>query len=102
MLLESLGHESCVAHDAEQALNMAVLFRPDMVLLDIGLPGVDGYEVARRLRALPGGIPLHIVAVTGYGRDIDGEQSRAAGVDQHLLKPVRESELSRLLSQAVP
>ena len=101
MFLESLGHETCVAHDGEQALNMATLFRPDMVLLDIGMPGIDGYEVARRLRSLPQGIPLRIVAVTGYGRDIDRQQSREAGVDEHLVKPVSEVELARVLGEAV-
>jgi len=68
-----------------------------MVLLDIGMPGVDGYEVARRLRALPQGILLRIVAVTGYGRDVDRQHSRDAGVDEHLVKPVSESELARVL-----
>ena len=98
MFLDSLGHETCVAHDAEQALNMALVFRPDMVLLDIGMPGVDGYELARRLRALPQGILLRIVAVTGYARDVDRQHSREAGVDEHLVKPVSESELARVLN----
>ena len=102
LFLESLGHETCVAHDGERALNMAIRFRPDMVLLDIGMPGVDGYELARRLRALPQPVPLHIVAVTGYGRDIDRQQSREAGVDEHLVKPVSENELARVLGEAAP
>jgi CheY-like chemotaxis protein len=100
MFLETLGHETCVAHDGEQAVSMAILFRPDMVLLDIGMPGVDGYEVARRLRALPQGIPLRIVAVTGYGREIDRQRSHEAGVDEHLVKPVSEVELARVLGEA--
>ena len=76
---ESLGHETCVALDAEQALNMAILFRPDMVLLDIGMPRVDGYEVARRLRSLPERTPLHIVAVTIHAGGRTVEASIADG-----------------------
>jgi CheY-like chemotaxis protein len=79
---------------------MAPEFHPDVVLLDIGLPGIDGYEVARRLRGqadLPG---LLIIAVTGYGQESDRQRAREAGFDQHLVKPVDLEILRRLLAAA--
>ena len=66
---------------------MAEAFRPEVVLLDIGLPGMNGYEVARRLRAEPNGEDLLIVALTGYGQEEDRRRSKEAGFDEHLLKP---------------
>jgi PAS domain S-box-containing protein len=99
LLLESLGHATCVAGDGAQALKMASEFRPDVVLLDIGMPGIDGYEVARRLRALKRDVPLRIVAVTGWGQDADRERSREAGFDLHLVKPVEVNDLARVLSE---
>jgi signal transduction histidine kinase/ActR/RegA family two-component response regulator len=97
LLLGSLGHETAVAHDGVQALKLAVEFRPDLVLLDIGMPGMDGYEVARRLRALRSKAPLRIVAVTGWGQESDRQRSREAGFDLHLVKPVDAASLARAL-----
>jgi PAS domain S-box-containing protein len=88
LLLKSLGHETCVVHDGLQALRMTVEFRPDVVLLDIGMPGLDGYEVARRLRALKRERRLRIIAITGWGQEADRMKSREAGFDVHLVKPV--------------
>lgn len=99
LLLKSLGHETCVAYDGAQALTMAVDFRPDIVLLDIGMPGLDGYEVARRLRALRKDPPLRIVAVTGWGQETDRQKSQEAGFDVHLVKPVDANELARVLGE---
>ena len=98
MLLRSLGHEARVAHDGLAALRVAEEFQPDVVLLDIGMPGLDGYEVARRLRTLARERPLRIVAVTGWGQDADRQRSREAGFDLHLVKPVDASELARALN----
>ena len=97
LLLKSLGHETCAVYDGVQALRMAVEFRPDVVLLDIGMPGLDGYEVARRLRALKREQPLRIIAVTGWGQDDDRTRSREAGFDVHLVKPVDPGVLTNVI-----
>jgi two-component system CheB/CheR fusion protein len=96
-LLEDDGHEVRTAADGPTALAQANDFFPDVVLLDIGLPGMDGYEVARRLRDLPGGANAVIVAVSGYGQAEDRIRSRAAGFDEHLLKPVAPGPLLALV-----
>jgi len=88
-LLNKIGkHEVQVAYDGETGLTIAEKFRPDLVLLDIGLPGIDGYEVAKRLRRLPEGDRPLVAAVTGYGQEEDRRRSREAGFDEHLLKPI--------------
>jgi PAS domain S-box-containing protein len=99
MLLRSLGHETRVAHGGMDALELAVQFQPEVVLLDIGMPGISGYEVARRLRTIERDRPLCIVAVTGWGQDADRQRSREAGFDLHLVKPVDLSELARVLEE---
>jgi CheY-like chemotaxis protein len=98
MLLRSLGHETRVAHDGIEALRVAAEFHPDIALLDIGMPGLDGYEVARRLRALARERPLRIVAITGWGQDADRLRSREAGFDLHLVKPVDAQDLAQALN----
>jgi two-component system, sensor histidine kinase len=86
-LLKEMGHEVCVAHDADEALERAAEFQPDFAFLDIGLPVVDGYELARRLRALlPSDIPL--VAISGWGQEEDRRRAREAGFAWYLVKPV--------------
>jgi PAS domain S-box-containing protein len=102
LLLKSLGHETCAVHDGLQALRMTVEFRPDVVLLDIGMPGLDGYEVARRLRALKRERPLRIIAVTGWGQEADRTRSREAGFDVHLVKPVDPTLLTSVLGNNGP
>jgi signal transduction histidine kinase len=97
LLLRLAGHEARVAHDGPGALKEAEAFPPDAVLLDIGLPGMDGYEVARRLRRLEGARSATLVAVTGYGQDDDLRRSKEAGFDHHLIKPVDPSTLYDLL-----
>ncbi len=99
VLVKSLGHETCVVHDGVAALKMAVEFRPDVVLLDVGMPGLDGYEVARRLNALKPERAFRIVALTGWGQEADRTKSREAGFDLHLLKPVNVDELVQALSE---
>ena len=99
ILLKSLGHETSVAHNGIEALQVASDFKPDVILLDIGLPGLDGYEVARRLRALKSERPCRIVAVTGWGQDADKRKSEEAGFDMHLVKPVAVDDLEKALTQ---
>jgi DNA-binding response OmpR family regulator len=95
LLLELHGHEVRTAFAGPAALEAASTFLPEIVLLDIGLPGMDGYEVARRLRVEHDGCRL--IALTGYGREDDRERSREAGFDHHLVKPVDLAELTRVL-----
>jgi PAS domain S-box-containing protein len=101
MALETFGYEVQVAHDGPTALALAAEFRPDIVLLDIGLPVMDGYEVARRLRAEPFGAHVRIIAVTGYGQESDRRRSREAGFVDHMVKPVDLAALRRILSEQV-
>jgi two-component system, OmpR family, response regulator len=97
LLLELDGHEVHIAGDGAAGLAAAEALNPDAVLLDIALPGIDGYEVARRLKARPGTNSPLLIAVTGYGRDVDRAQSAAAGIDLHLVKPVEPELLQKLL-----
>ncbi len=88
MILSLEGHETLAIASAEEALEQCTRFKPDVILLDIGLPGIDGYELARRLRAQPGSAHLRLIAVTGYGREEDRLRAQRAGFDDHLVKPV--------------
>jgi CheY-like chemotaxis protein len=97
MLLELWGYEVVCAFDGRAALETAAKYRPDAVFLDIGLPGMDGYEIAERLRELPEGPRAVLVAITGYGQDEDRRRSREAGIDHHLVKPVAPETLHKLL-----
>jgi CheY-like chemotaxis protein len=97
MLFELWGHEVLCAYDGRAALEAAVKYRPDAVFLDIGLPGMDGYEIAERFRELPGSNGTVLVAITGYGQDEDRRRSREAGIDHHLVKPVAPETLHKLL-----
>ena len=96
-LLEIWGQQVRVAHDGAAGLEAARQFQPDLILLDIGLPGIDGYEVARRLRQDPETREMTLVALTGYGQDEDRSQAYAVGFDQHLVKPVAPDILRELL-----
>ena len=89
------GHTVQVAHDGPSALALAADFEPEVVILDIGMPGMDGYEVARRFRARPESQQTRLVALSGWGQEKDRERSRAAGFDHHLVKPVDLELLSR-------
>ena len=97
-LLEIWGHEAHACHDGPTALKAVARLRPDTVLLDIGLPGMDGYEVARRLRADADSPVRLLAALTGYGQEQDRERSAAAGFDIHLTKPVDPARLRALLA----
>ncbi|MCW5889742.1 MAG: response regulator [bacterium] len=97
MLLELLGHQVRVASDGPSALAQLAASLPDVVVLDIGLPGMDGYEVAQRIRADARTRHLPIVALTGYGRTEDATRAAASGIDRHLVKPVDPDALHALL-----
>jgi PAS domain S-box-containing protein len=97
-LLEEVGHETHKAHDGIEAIAAAERVHPDAVLLDIGLPKLNGYEVCRRIREQPWGKKLMIVALTGWGQDEDRQRSQEAGFDMHLVKPVDHELLIRLLA----
>jgi CheY-like chemotaxis protein len=97
-LLELYGHEVQIARDGLQALAAALRWRPEFILLDLGLPGIDGYEVACQLRQDMACQKMVLIAVTGYGQPADRERSRAAGIDHHLLKPVNWDVLRSLQS----
>jgi CheY-like chemotaxis protein len=101
-LLEEDGHEVTSAGDGPAAIEEARRSRPEVVLLDIGLPGMDGYEVARVLRTEPGCRGALIVAVSGYGQADDRARSRLAGFDQHLLKPVSPERLLEVVRESMP
>lgn len=97
-LLQLMGQEVRVARDGESALQLARDFQPDVIFLDIGLPGMNGYEVARALREFPETHNCLIVAVSGYGQDADRRQSREAGFDKHLVKPAALRDLRDILN----
>jgi CheY-like chemotaxis protein len=88
MLLSGKGHDTRTALDGDAALTVAEAFQPHVGLLDLNLPGMSGYELATRLRAMPGLTTMRLVAVTGHGSDAHRAKARAAGFDEHLLKPV--------------
>jgi two-component system CheB/CheR fusion protein len=98
MLLEAMGHRVRVALNGETALQAAAEFNPEVALIDIGLPGMNGYELARRLREQPRLKNMLLIAQTGWGREEDRQSSRDAGFDHHLAKPIDHQELFRLLA----
>ena len=95
LLLRKWGHEVNMAYDGHEAVTAAETHKPDLILLDIGLPGRDGYEVARLIRSQPALAGTTIVALTGYGTEKDRQQSRAAGFDEHIIKPVDFDSVAR-------
>jgi CheY-like chemotaxis protein len=96
-LLRLLGHEVRVLHDGAETLTVSETFRPEMILLDIGLPGLDGLEVARRLRADARFDSVVVAALTGYGSPEDRQQSHDVGFNAHFVKPVDLETLKRML-----
>ena len=97
-MLRLAGHEVRIAYDGQQAIDMAEVFRPALALIDIGMPRLNGYETARRLRAKPYGEAMMLIALTGWGQPDDRNRSLAAGFDHHVVKPVDPSMLERLLA----
>lgn len=98
-LLRLFGHEVGVALDGEQALELAPGLKPDVVLLDLGMPRMDGHEVARRMRAAPWGASMKIVALSGFGDGADRARSLEAGCNDHLVKPVSPADLESVLAE---
>jgi CheY-like chemotaxis protein len=101
MFVSTLGGESRVAYSGENGLSLVANFRPDVVLLDIGMPGLDGYETCRRIRKALGESVV-VVAMTGWGQERDKQQARNAGFDAHLTKPVDPTVLRKLLADVRP
>jgi CheY-like chemotaxis protein len=101
-LLRLSGYEVRTAGDGASALRVAAAFLPEYCLLDVGLPGMDGYELAAAMRALPEAAHAMLVAVTGYGRDEDVRQALAAGFDHHMVKPIDLAALRALLERPRP
>jgi PAS domain S-box-containing protein len=100
-LLQLAGHQVATAHDGREAVEVAASFLPDVVMLDIGMPGMNGYEAARLIREEPWSDDVVLIAITGWGQEGDKQQARAAGFDHHLTKPVDMPDLEALLA-AVP
>lgn len=98
LLLEALGHEARIAHNGVQALGIAVEFQPDAMIIDIGMPGLDGHDLARRIRAEDWGKELLLIAASGWGQDEDKQKSLEAGFNMHLVKPVELQTLEGLLA----
>jgi CheY-like chemotaxis protein len=101
-LVEVWGYAAAVAFDPVEALQRARNFHPELVILDIGLPVMDGYELAERLRGIPGLEKVSIAAATGYGQDADRARAERAGIDAHLVKPVDGDRLRQVLGELLP
>ena len=99
LLLKIAGNETQTAHDGQQAIETAAEFQPDLILLDIGLPKLNGFEACRRIREQPWGKNIVLVALTGWDLDEEHRQSRDAGFDHHLVKPVEFDDLRALLHE---
>ena len=102
LLLECYGYEVTVPYSGDDGVRAAAQCQPDVVLCDMGLPGLDGYGVARRLRDNPATGTARLIAVTAYGQDEDRRRSHEAGFDHHLVKPVDPDALQRLLTWPGP
>ena len=100
MLCELSGHEVHTAYDGLEAVKAAAQFQPDVILLDIGLPGLNGYEVARRIRCQSRDKEMMLVALTGWGQEEDRDRTKEAGFDAHLVKPVDFDVLTKLLAKS--
>lgn len=98
MMLSMMGHETRTAHDGEAAVVTAEAFRPQVVLLDIGLPKLNGYEVAQRIRQQDWGASMFLVAITGWGQEEDRRRSEDVGMNLHMVKPVEPGALDRVLA----
>jgi CheY-like chemotaxis protein len=99
MLLELMQNEVRTAQDGIEAVEQAEAFRPDLILMDVGMPRLNGLEATRQIRAQPWGKNRTIIALTGWGQEGDKESSRAAGCDGHLVKPVNFTDLQKLLRE---
>jgi CheY-like chemotaxis protein len=101
-MLNLLGYDVSTAHDGIHALEQAEKFRPEVVLMDVGMPVLNGYEATRRIREQTWGRRMVIIALTGWGQEGDGTQSKEAGCDGHLVKPVSLTDLEKMLALPMP
>ncbi len=99
MMLQLLGNEVRTAHDGVEAVEAAEQFRPEVILMDVGMPRLNGYEATRRIREQPWGHDMAVIALTGWGQDGDRAKSKEAGCDGHLVKPVNLPDLEKLLAE---
>jgi len=99
MMLELLGNEVAMAHDGVEAVEKAGELRPEVILMDVGMPRLNGLDAARRIREQPWGRRMTIIALTGWGQEADRERSREAGCDGHLVKPVSLPDIERVLAE---
>jgi CheY-like chemotaxis protein len=99
-MLQIMGNDVRVAHDGLAAIEAAEDFRPQVILLDIGMPKLDGYDACRRIRKKPWGKSTVLIALTGWGQEEDRRRTSAAGFDYHLVKPVESSTLLKVLEEA--
>ncbi len=99
MMLKLMGNDAKTAHDGFEALEVAAVFRPDLILLDIGMPRLNGHETAKRIREQPWDKRVVLVALTGWGQEEDRRMSDEAGFDAHLVKPIEPSALEMLLAR---
>jgi CheY-like chemotaxis protein len=99
MLLQAWGHRTFTAHDGASGLALVMSQTPDAVLMDLGMPRIDGFELARRIRELPGGQAVKLIAMSGWGQPADRERALAAGIDEHLVKPVDPVRLREVLDR---
>lgn len=102
LMLQMSGHETLTAYDGEEAVASAESFRPEAVLLDIGMPKMNGYDAARAIRGQPWGQDVLLFAITGWGQEEDRRRSREAGFNAHLVKPVEITQLMQLLETPPP
>ena len=100
MLLDTLGHDARGATSGTRALEVAAAHDPQLVICDIGMPDLSGYEVARELRRRAAGKPMHLVAISGWAANADRVEALAAGFDQHFLKPATEAVIREILAAA--
>ncbi|MGH7819543.1 MAG: response regulator, partial [Candidatus Binatia bacterium] len=102
LLLEVSGHRVDVAQNGFDGLEMALTNHPEVAIVDIGIPGIDGYQVAREIRAADGGHHVYLVALTGYGQPIDRRRALESGFNEHMVKPVERERLIRMLAGIQP
>jgi CheY-like chemotaxis protein len=98
MMLKLMGNETRTAHDGQEAIDVAAAFRPDLILLDIGMPRLNGYDTAKQIRQQSWGKTIVLVALTGWGQDEDRRKSDEAGFDSHMVKPIEPAALEKLLA----
>jgi PAS domain S-box-containing protein len=102
LILKKYGHVVEVAHDGQHAVDMAASFKPDVILMDIGMPRMNGYEACAAIRGTEHGKRIHIIAVSGWGQEEDRRKSHAAGFDGHVVKPMEKATMERVIAQAEP